>query len=77
MTRVNTPFLRLGSLDSGDEIIVNKHGERLKFVVEKIKEVSPHEVGEVYNTNEPYLVLMTCTPVGTSLRRLLIFAKKV
>ncbi len=77
MTRVNTPFLRLGELEAGDEIIVYKYAKRLSFAVEYIEVVSPHEVDKVYGTQEPYLVLMTCSPVGVSLRRLLVFARQV
>lgn len=77
MTRVNTPFLRLGELEKGDAIKVYKYGEILNFVVDEKKVVYPHEVQKVYDTKEDNLILMTCTPVGTSFRRLLVFAIKV
>ncbi len=76
MTRINTPFLRLGEIKHGDEIIVYKYSERLRFVVENTQIVGPHEMQKVYGVKEPYLVLMTCSPVGTSLRRLLVFARQ-
>jgi len=77
MTRVNTPFLRLGELEKGDTIKVYKYGEVLNFSVIEKKIVNPYDVQKVYETKEPYLILMTCTPVGTSLRRLLVFANRV
>lgn len=75
ITRYNTAFLRLGELQKGDQIIISKYGTRYQFEVVEKKEVQPEEVQYLNEASPNKLVLMTCTPVGTSLRRLLVFAK--
>lgn len=73
----NTIFLRLGELSQGDEIIIDRKKKRFVYRVTEKKEVWPNEVNYLLNTNKNELILQTCTPIGTSLRRLLIFAKPV
>ena len=75
MTRVNSAFLRLNQLNSGDEIIIYQNGEKKYQVVDK-KEVWPNEIAYLKKESE-LLILQTCTPVGTSLKRLLVFAKQL
>lgn len=75
ITRYNIAFLRLGELKKGDQIIINKDGIKYQFqVVDKV-EVWPNDVAYLKEPPKNQLVLMTCTPVGTSLKRLLVFAK--
>lgn len=74
MTRYNTVFLRLGELQKGDEILIMRNGKELKYTVTDKKEVDPSEINYLLHTNKTQLILQTCTPIGTSLRRLLIFA---
>lgn len=75
MTRNNTIFLRLGELNLGDKIIVTKNGKELKYKVTDKKEVDPSEINYLLQTDKTQLILQTCTPIGTSLRRLLVFAE--
>lgn len=75
MTRTNTPFLRLGELKNGDQIIIHKDGKDYIYIVEDKKEVWPNEVSLVFEKSKEYLILQTCTPLGTDWKRLLIFAK--
>jgi LPXTG-site transpeptidase (sortase) family protein len=76
MTRTNIPFLRLGELAQGDQIILIENGVNKDFeVIEKV-EVWPWEV-QVLENNTDKLILQTCTPIGTDLKRLLIFAKAI
>ena len=75
MTRTNTPFLRLGELKNGDQIIIHKAGKDYVYLVEDKKEVWPNEVNLVLEKSKDYLILQTCTPLGTDWKRLLIFAK--
>lgn len=76
MTRTNTPFLLLGRLSSGDEIIITRSGVKYTYRVTTTKEVWPSEV-EYLSKPTPGvdLILQTCTPLGTALKRLLVFAK--
>ncbi len=75
LTRFNTIFLRLGELKKGDEIRVVRNGKTFLYKVQEKKEVSPTEVQYLVQTQKNQLILQTCTPIGTSLRRLLVFAE--
>lgn len=77
MTRTNTPFLRLGELKNGDEIIVHKSGQDYVYNVVDKKEVWPNQVGYLIDNGNEQIILQTCTPIGTDFKRLLVFAKKV
>ena len=74
ISRYNTVFFRLGELKKGDEIFIIKNGEKLKYKVVDKKEVWPSEVEYLTETSKDQLILQTCTPIGTDLKRLLIFA---
>lgn len=73
--RFNTIFLRLGELQKGDTIIVEKDGKQQRYVVKDKKEVWPTEVNYLKESTDNEIVLQTCTPIGTSLKRLLVFAE--
>lgn len=75
ITRYNTAFLRLGELQTGDRIILTKNGQTHQYEVTGKKEVWPEEVQYLKQADSTQLTLMTCTPVGTSLKRLLVFAR--
>lgn len=77
ITRLNTIFLRLGELESGDEIEIRKNGKVFKYIVREKKEVAPSDVSYLLETERTQLILQTCTPIGTDLRRLLVFADPV
>ena len=77
MTRFNTIFLRLGELKKGDSIQIQKDGKRYEYKVRDKKEVDPTQVSFLLNTTKNQLILQTCTPIGTSFRRLLVFADPV
>jgi len=74
ITRDNIPFLRLGELNPNDIIYIYRGGRRYIYKVAYIKEVWPNEVGYLLNAKKNQLILQTCTPVGTDLKRLLVFA---
>jgi len=77
MTRVNTPFLSLQKLEYGHSVLITNQGKTETYIVFDRKEVWPNEVDYLANSEENMLILQTCTPLGTSLKRLLIFAKRV
>ena len=71
-------FARLDQLVNGDTIYVNYEGKRYTYVITKKEVVKPTEVSKlVYPTDKPILTLITCTPIGTSLNRLLVTAEQV
>jgi LPXTG-site transpeptidase (sortase) family protein len=75
LTRFNTIFLKLGELNKGDAIEIMKEGKLYKYKVTNKKEVDPSEVGYLTQNKKDQLIIQTCTPIGTSLRRLLVFAE--
>lgn len=71
-------FARLDHLVKGDTIFVNYESKRYTYTVTKTEVVKPTNVGAlVYKTDKPILTLITCTPLGTSLNRLLVTAEQV
>jgi sortase A len=71
-------FARLDQLNNGDTIYVNYQSKRYSYTVTKKEVVKPTDVSKlVYPTDKPILTLITCTPLGTSLNRLLITAEQV
>lgn len=74
MTRYNIAFLRLGELSINDKIMVYRNGKEFDYKVVGKKEVWPSEVSYLKETSDYNLILQTCTPIGTSLKRLLVFA---
>ncbi len=69
----NTIFLKLGELETGDEIQIKKDNKIYTYKVTDKKVVWPNEV-EYLESKKDQLILQTCWPIGTSLKRLLIFA---
>ncbi len=71
-------FAQLDKLQPGDTIYANYQGKRYTYVVTKKEVVRPNEVSKlVYETNKPMMTLITCTPLGTALNRLLVTAEQV
>ena len=77
ITSYNTVFFRLGELKAGDEVEITYGGQSFKYQVTHSIEVWPNEVEAVTKASGNQLILQTCTPVGTSLKRLLVFANPV
>jgi LPXTG-site transpeptidase (sortase) family protein len=73
----NTIFFRLGELVKGDEIVVLRNGEKFVYSVREAKVVLPTETKYLTDISRDQLILQTCTPVGTNLKRLLVFADPV
>ena len=71
-------FAQLDKLEKGDTIYANYKSKRYTYVVTKKEVVKPTEVSKlVYQTSLPVMTLITCTPLGTSLNRLLVTAEQV
>ncbi len=71
-------FAQLEKMAVGDTIYANYEGKRYTYVVTKTEVVKPTEVSKlVYPTTKPMLTLITCTPLGTALNRLLVTAEQV
>lgn len=71
-------FARLEHMQEGDLIYLNYQGKRYTYSVTKKEVVKPTEVNKlIYPTDKPMLTLITCTPLGTSLNRLLVTAEQI
>lgn len=77
ITRYNTAFFKLPFVKNGDEIIVRKDGKEYDYKVYMEKTIWPTEISYLTKSQGNVLILQTCVPVGTSLQRLLVFAKPV
>lgn len=71
-------FAQLSKLKKDDVFYANYKGKRYTYQVTKMEEVKPTEVDAlVYDTDKPVMTLITCTPLGTALRRLLVTAEQI
>lgn len=71
-------FAQLDKLEAGDTIYTNYNGVRYTYVVTKKEVVLPTEVNKlIYPTDKPVLTLITCTPLGTAQKRLLVTAEQI
>ena len=71
-------FARLSQLEPGDEYWVFYGGDKFRYVIKEKKEVRPSDVTVLDQPmNKRLSTLMTCTPVGTTLRRLILEAQEV
>lgn len=75
ITRYNTAFYRLGRINIGDQIIITYQNQDYHYQVKDIKTVWPNQIGYLENPDSGGLILQTCTPIGTDLKRLLVFAE--
>lgn len=71
-------FAQLEKLKKDDIIHANYKGTRYTYSVTKMEVVKPSEVTKlVYKTDKPVLTLITCTPLGTAEKRLLVTAEQI
>ena len=71
-------FLPLDKLEKGDTFYLNYGGKRYSYVVIEKKVIEPSQVSElVINNGKPLATLVTCTPAGTALRRLVVIGEQI
>ena len=69
-------FAQLDKLKQGDVIYANYNGTRYTYSVTRTEVVMPNQVNRVQvGTDKPMLTLITCVPLGTAEKRLLVFAE--
>lgn len=73
-TNYNTVFLKLGNLERGDEIDIKRDGKVYKYAVTQKKVVWPSDIQYLKETGPDGIIVQTCWPIGTSFKRLLVFA---
>ena len=75
--RYNSVFYLLNKLEAGDQLVIYYRGAPYYYQVTASKEVAADAINYLTEDQEDDLILMTCTPPGTTWRRLLIFANKI
>lgn len=73
----NTTFALLPKLRPGDDIYITYNQEEFHYKVTSYKEVNPKDISILEQGNEKLLTLMTCSPIGTNLRRWVVTASLV
>lgn len=73
-TNYNTVFVKLNDLKIGDEILIKRENKIYKYKVTSKKLVWPTDTQYLERNDTPGIVVQTCWPIGTSLKRLLVFA---
>jgi sortase A len=71
-------FVLLDRLRPGDTFYLNYEGKRYIYKVTETKVIDPTQVNELQRSStKPTATLVTCTPPGTALKRLVIFADQI
>lgn len=75
--RFKDVFAVLHDLKKGDQILLYNNQKRYIYEVSNIKKIWPSELEVLKPSTENKLTLITCTPIGTNLKRLIVEAKLV
>ena len=71
-------FARLDQLRKGDTVYINYEGTRYTYVVTDRRIVLPTQVSALTTpVNKPIITMITCTPLGTAEKRLLVTAEQI
>ncbi|GEM_PF-2718296 len=72
-----TIFAPLLKAQLNQTITIEFEDTKYEYIVDQIYEVTPNQVDLINNSNESDLRLITCTPLGSTKKRLIIDAKQV
>lgn len=70
-------FALLDKLAVGDKVQINYSSRKYVYEVSSTKIVAPTDLSVLNQTSDPILTLITCTPPGTSWKRLIVSAKQI
>lgn len=71
-------FTHLDKMQKEDTIYLNYKGTRYTYKVTKKQVILPSQFNVlIYDTDKPMLTIFTCTPLGTSEKRLLVTAEQI
>ena len=71
-------FVQLDKLNKGDTFYLHYNGTRYTYSVTEKKIIDPTQVSElVINNGKPLATLVTCTPPGTALKRLVVIGEQI
>ncbi|MBD3360978.1 sortase [Candidatus Peregrinibacteria bacterium] len=75
--RFKDVFALLHNVVEGDRIVIYYEQDKYIYEVSDIKIVLPEDIDVLKQTPDDRLTLITCTPVGTNLKRLIVAAKPI
>lgn len=75
--RFKDVFALLHDVEMGDKIVVYYKQTKYTYEVDNIEIVLPEDIDVLKQTPYNKLTLITCTPVGTNLKRLIVSAKPI
>jgi|GEM_PF-1008237 LPXTG-site transpeptidase (sortase) family protein len=76
--RYKDVFARLNQLEVGDDIVIYYEQEKHHYRVREMREVKNDDISVMAQPqNEKILTLMTCSPVGTRFKRLVVIAEEI
>ena len=71
-------FVQLDKLEKGDTYYLNYQGTRYTYRVTEKKVIDPTQVSElIIDSPTPLSTLVTCTPPGTALKRLVVIGEQI
>lgn len=73
----NTVFALLPTIEVGADIFITHEQKTFHYRVVSTKEVSPSDTSILKQGDTKMLTLMTCTPVGTALKRFVVTAELI
>lgn len=77
-TQFNAVFYQLRLLEDNDEIVIKLNNEEFKYKITGKQVVGADDTHWLTDeVNKEQLILQTCDPPGTSLRRLLVIAERI
>lgn len=78
ITHYNAAFFLLNKLEPEDEIYIFFQNKKFRYQTIEKKIVNPEAVNqEIKNLSANYLILQTCYPPGTTLKRLIVIAQNL
>ena len=75
--RFKDVFALLHQVEEGDKIVTYYQQKKYIYEVKEIKIILPDQLDVLSQTSKERLTLITCTPVGTNLKRLVVIAEPV
>ncbi|MFC1615984.1 sortase [Patescibacteria group bacterium] len=73
--RFKDVFALLHDVVVGDKILVYHEQKKYIYEISEIKVVLPQDIKVLQQTEDDQITLITCTPVGTNLKRLIVVGK--
>lgn len=71
-------FVQLDKLSKGDTFYLHYNSTRYTYTVTEKKIIDPTQVSElILGTDKPMATLVTCTPPGTALKRLVVIGEQI